>query len=717
MTRTRTSVLLTALLVVSAVTAGVTGAVTNGAETTDRAQDDGLDEVAVDSGETFWQGQFLRFSAGQANASEVWEVRRVQNGQVGGLATQVLLDANGSATFSTNNLQGDYVIVDENGQPVVVQNGAVRGVGSVSAASFEVSQQTLDASFADESVVAGDGDAAATDLQVQSNRAGYNFSLTSDQLSASQLADIFSDVEVRNGRAVSTRTASDDAVFDADFSGVEPGTYNVTVVAAGGNVQDVATIEVTRAAEGSASLSNGTYTEQRGDVVEFNVTFDGTDRATVTVGSQSVGYQSRFTVVDANGDGVATVRLNTYEAGVSPDSPGISVAGEDNFTDFELLTDPVPNRLDAATYPVQVSVGQTRTAVGSIVLNERSTGGIQVWTAPDSADVDSVAGLAEVATRDQDIAYQDWAVIEVQASGLYGYVQNISDLNNNTTGVSMNLTRLGEINVPDEPVSLQQGRLLVDESGNRFFFVVDSNALEPNATYRATFNLTAANPYIEPGNETSLVTNFTVVPRNASFDRPIRVPSASGATISGDSTLAPGTELTVEAANVDQNPFLKRQTATVSEDGTWEATFDFSDVPAGTNFTVSLAELDVNATGRVVSEGGGAAAQQTTAAAEQTTTPAEQTTAAAEETPAAGAEETTAAAEGAAETTAADGAAAEETTTEIGGAETTAVAEETTTTQTTTAAASAPAPGFGPVAALVGLAVLLAGGALASRRR
>ncbi|NHN61489.1 MULTISPECIES: BGTF surface domain-containing protein [Halorussus] len=706
MTRTRTSVLLTALLVVSATAAGVTGA----AMSNYRAQDDGLDEVAVDSGETFWQGQFLQFSANETNASEVWEIRRVQDGEIGPLATQVLLDATGSATFSTGP-PGEYVIVDANGRPVVVQDGSVQGVGSVSEASFEVAQQTLNATFADETVVNDDSENSQTDLRLQSNRADYNFSLQSDQLSASELAEIFPDVEVQNDRAVSTRTASDDGLFDASFTDVEPGTYNVTVVAAGGNTQDTATVTVVEPVEGTASLSNGTFTEQRGDVVEFNVTFDGAEQATVTLGSQDVGYESRFTVADVDGDGVATVRFNSYLAGISPDSPGISVVGEDNYTDFELLTDPTPGRLDAATYPIQVSVGQTRTAVGSIALSERSTGGIQVWTAPDAADVDSVSGLAEVATQDQDVAYQDWAVVEVQASGLYGYVQNISDLDNNETGVSMNVTRLGEINVPDEQVPLQQGRLFVDESGDRFFFVVDSNALEANATYHATFNLTAANPYVEPGNETSLETNFTVVPRDASFDQPVEVPPSSDATISGNSTLAPGSELTVEAANVDDNPFLKRQTATVSEDGTWEATFDFSDVPADTNFTASITELDVNATGQVVGEGAGAAA------AEQTTTAAAQQTTAAEETPAAGDEEETTAADGGAETTAADGAAAEETATEMG-AETTAAADDAAAEETTTTVeANAPAPGFGPVAALLGLAVLLAGGALATRRR
>ncbi|NEU58173.1 BGTF surface domain-containing protein [Halorussus sp. MSC15.2] len=701
MTRTRTSVLLIALLVVSAATAGVTGAAMTSTESTSQAQDPGLDEVPADSGEVFWQGQFLRFTAGDGNASEVWAIRRVQNGQVGGLATEVLLGGNGTAVFATSNLDGRYVVVDENGQPVVIRDGNVVGVGSVGEASFEIAQQSLNATFGDTVVQNDDSPESQTDLRIQSNRAGYGLTLLSEQLSASQLADVFQSVEVRDGSAVVTRNISNEAVLDANFTGVEPGTYNITLVTADGTARVETAITVVEPADGTASLSNRTVTEQRGDVARFNVTFDGTDRATVTIGSRQVGYLSRFTVVDANGDGTATVALDTFRAGIAPNGTGVSVVGEDELTDFQMVTDPIPGRLDAATYPVEVFVGATRSDVGSIRLTERSTQGIQVWTAPDRANVRSVAQLTEVATQNQTVANQDWAIVRVQASGLYSYVQNISDLNNETTGLSMNLTRVSEINQPAQEVPLDEARLIVDESGNQFFLLVDSNTLEPNRTYRANFTISAANPYVSAGNQTSLVANFTVVERDISFDRPIEVPSASGATISGTSTAAPGTELTVEVANTDQNPFLKRQTVTISEDGTWEATFDFSDVPPGTNFTVSTNDPESNATGVVVS-GGAAEAQATTTT----------TTAAEEETTPVGEETTEAAGEG-----------GDETTTETGGAtdaETETPAAEgdtTTTTEETTVEASAPAPGFGPVSALAGLVALLAGGAFVARRR
>jgi hypothetical protein len=701
MTRTRTSVLLTALLVVSAATAGLSGAVVSSSKTTNQAQDGGLADVPVDSGEVFWQGQFLQFSAGEGNASDVWSIRRVRDGEVGGLATEVLLDGTGSAVFATGNLDGQYVVVNENDQPVVIQNGTVQTTGTVDEASFEVANQTLNATFSDTVVRNDDSPNAQTDLRIQSNRAGYNAFILSDQLSNSELAQVFSAVEVRGDRAVVTRPISGDEVLDANFTGIDEGTYNFTVVTRDGTAEDDATISVSEPVEGTASLENATVTEQRGDVVRFNLSFEETDQATVAVGSQQVGYRTQFTVRDANDDGVASIAIDTFRAGTSPDSPGISAVGEDNVTDVRLETDPIPGNLDAATYPVEVFVGATRTDVGSILLNERSTGGIQMWTAPDRANVGSAAQLAEVASQDTDIAYQDWAIVQVQASGLYAYVQNMSDLNNNATGLSMTLTRQGEINMPSTEVSLDRANLLVDEEGDQFFLVFDTNTLDRNATYTANFTISDANPYVEAGNGTSLTTNFSVVERNVSFDRPINV-SAGEATISGTSTLAPGTEFDVEIANTGRNPFLRRSTATVQDDGTWEATFDLSGVPEGTDFNVSINDPAADATGAVA--GGGAGGQQ---AGDQETT----TTEAAGETTTAVGEETTTAAEDEATTTAAEETTmVEETTTEAAGD---AAATETTTT----VEASAPAPGFGPIAVLAGLAVLLTAGAFVARRR
>lgn len=756
---TRTSLLLTTLLVVGAATAGLSGAVAsnapaaadatnqqpNDAERPNDAaayqQPDDVADEAVDSGEVFWQGQFLEFSAGAANASEVWAVREVQDGDVGRLVTEVLLAANGSAVAGTSGLDGRFVIVDQQDRPVVFENGDAQRVGNVGEASFEVAAQSLNASFETDIVRNDDHPDARTDLRLDSNRAGYRVSLFSDGLTASELADAFPAAEAGEDRAVVERNVSADDLLRANFTGVEPGTYEVTVAAADGAAEDTATITVTEPMEGEAGLDNESLVENRGDVAEFNVTFDGTDEATVDVGSADVGYHARFTVVDGDGDGEATVEFDTFRAGQSDDAPGVSATGEDSITDFQLLTDPIPGRLDAAGYPIELSVGTQRTAVGLLELNERETSGIGSWTAPATASVGSVSQLTDVATQDSQIAAQDWAVVGVEASGLYAYVENVSDLNSNATGLSMSVTKGAEINVPTEPVALDRFELLVDETNNRFFLVVNANALEEGATYEANFTVSDANPYVDEGETESVTTNFSVVERNVTFDEPVEVAASSEATVSGESSVAAGTELAVELSNTQDNPFLRRATATVEEGGTWEATVDLSDVEPGTNFTVEVADPAANASGVVVRADGAAAdagddettpeedADETTTAEEETTPEDEgddgdaEDDAAAEEdgeTTAEGAE----ADEGADETTTAEATAEDEAGGADEGEDDAAgdedgedAAGEDATTTADEVAASASAPGFGPVALGSALAVLFAVGMLAARRR
>jgi hypothetical protein len=714
MTRTRTSLLLTALLVVGALSAGVSmGASTN------QVQDGDTADAVLQSGEVYWQGQFVQFSAGEDNASSVWSVREVDDGEVGTLVTELLLDGSGSAVFATGNLDGEYVVVNPDGEPVVFENGEAQTVGSVDEASFEVTPQTINATF-ESAAAANAGPDARSDLQLRSNRADYGFHLFSNNLSASELADVFEAVEVRDGEAVATRNASDDDVFEANFSGVEPGTYDITVVSSDGSARDTATISVSEPVEGTAGLANATVVEQRGDVARFNVTFDGAEQATVRLGSREVGYVSQFTVFDEDGDGEATVKVNTLREGLSADASAVSVDGEDRLADYRLVTDPIPGRLDAATYPIVVSVGATRTAVGSLTLDERSTEGVQIWTAPGRANVESVSRLTEVAAQDDTIAYQDWAIVQIEASGLSGYVQNLSDLNNESNGLSLTLTDLGGMNVEPTEVQLDRGRFFADNETDQYFLVFDTNALEQDARYQANFTVSGANPYVEADNGTSDVTNFTVVESNASFDQPIEVPASSDATISGSSTVAPGTELTVEASNTADNPFLQRGTATVEEDGTWEVTLDLSDVPEGTNFTVSVDDPAANATGTVVA---GAEGQAETTTPEET---AEETTA--QETTTAEGEDEGGAATGDEETTPEEKTTEEEDE-EVGAEDEETTTEETTTTTTTTTeeeeqanqddgdAGTAPAPGFGPVTVLLAVVALLAAGLLAIRRR
>ncbi|PSP56038.1 hypothetical protein BRC82_02565 [Halobacteriales archaeon QS_1_67_19] len=73
-------------------------------------------------------------------------------------------------------------------------------------------------------------------------------------------------------------------------------------------------------------------------------------------------------------------------------------------------------------------------------------------------------------------------------------------------------------------------------------------------------------------------------------EEPLTVASGSNLTVRGETSAEPGTELVVGAKSSDGTSFLKTARATVSEDGTFAATFNFADVEPGTEFEVAVRE-------------------------------------------------------------------------------------------------------------------------------
>ncbi|MFQ3319406.1 MAG: PGF-CTERM protein, partial [Natronomonas sp.] len=104
---------------------------------------------------------------------------------------------------------------------------------------------------------------------------------------------------------------------------------------------------------------------------------------------------------------------------------------------------------------------------------------------------------------------------------------------------------------------------------------------------------------------------YSMVDREVNFDTVndrVRVNPKDNQVISGETTVAPGTELRVRARATGDSPFLKANTTTVAQDGSFEAVYtgsdSFEDVAVGTNFTATIPsqsfEDDAETDGRVV---------------------------------------------------------------------------------------------------------------------
>ena len=72
-------------------------------------------------------------------------------------------------------------------------------------------------------------------------------------------------------------------------------------------------------------------------------------------------------------------------------------------------------------------------------------------------------------------------------------------------------------------------------------------------------------------------------------DGEVVVDAAAGQTIAGETTFDPGTTVSIRVTSQsEQSPFLRQVETTVGDDGSFAAPFDFSGVPVGTAFEVSV---------------------------------------------------------------------------------------------------------------------------------
>jgi surface glycoprotein (TIGR04207 family)/PGF-CTERM protein len=207
-----------------------------------------------------------------------------------------------------------------------------------------------------------------------------------------------------------------------------------------GVTDETDTIVVTKAGEGKANFNESIITDQRGDVVNITVDMENTDTATVTVGSDDLGFLANVTVVDDSGDGQATLQFNTWQATSAPEGKQgdnnlgssndvFDVADGDDEIEYANVNITVDTLLEAGEYEVEVRPGddytEDSTNIATLELRERNTTMLKSWTAPsgkDFEDMDDVNDYLDDGnlTSTEKVADGDTVVYQLVASGLEG---------------------------------------------------------------------------------------------------------------------------------------------------------------------------------------------------------------------------------------------------------------------------------------------------------
>lgn len=368
-------------------------------------------------------------------------------------------------------------------------------------------------------------------------------------------------------------------------------------------------------AQQSVSFTQDTYTEARGDV--FTVTLDMGDRETayLDIGSRDAGYRVYAEVTDADGDGQATVTVNSYYALEDRTNGGVGVAGDD---EVRVLQRVFPSQPRAAalsgSYPLAVGTGYSPTRGVTDIVDEatmrttaRETRGISIWSGPGqeiSFDTREEflallngTSLTEFVGPTDRVAKEDYAVVELRATGLFGAVETRNDLtgvgNRGPTGLSMTVQSVPEgANTEVRRVDLtDRDNVLVTDPANDTMYLVLTTATEtfqPRTFYRAEFVLNETNRLVEdtsPGLESERATQeFLLAERSLSLtdvsdgDR-IQVSGSGTLSLSGTTTLARGTTIDMTLTATDDGPPLQAtDSVTVARDMTFEAALPVSNL-------------------------------------------------------------------------------------------------------------------------------------------
>jgi len=342
----------------------------------------------------------------------------------------------------------------------------------------------------------------------------------------------------------------------------------------------------------------------QGNEATITVDLGGREELALRIGSESVNYVVEFTAVDGDGDGQVTVVFDTFVAGRGTDPSLSAASADDEIRDTTQVTDQLSAPLDFAPYPIQALAGEQVAASSLLVLRPRSLSGTSAAVAPQGASPAATTEFSDRVTRQGTVASGDWALLDVEMAGLYASLDGVAALEDDALGYDLVIEEAGVVNAEPYRVPVSNLTLLTFPDDDRFLAAVDSATLDVNSTYNASFTITDANPYVPDDSEERVETEFEVVERTASVDvdgSELSVPPQS-ATLSGTTTVAPGTELTVSVSGSAETGFQQIERPVVQGDGTWSATFDFSTLDAGTQISVNVLELGPVVQGRVTAE-------------------------------------------------------------------------------------------------------------------
>lgn len=579
-------------------------------------------DAEIADGGRYWLGQRLEASA---NINDGETISLYTDG--GTFVQEVTADEFGIVQIRTNSIgTGTFYFQDSDGNRIM---------------NFSIARQTVSADFTDDSILNA-GSQSESGLTVESNRAGYdllvaanytNASGTTEEVNAGELAGAFgvnNTTTVNGNEYVVFEDISNLQTFIFDARNLSQGNYTFTVMAADADASGTANINISTPVEGQALFTQQFYTHNRGDVAEVTIDFSGDARnTTVKIGRYDrVGYELTAEITRNSNVSETTLLFNTSEAGQGNKDEVLQT--KNGQVELEVVSEttlPSDRKLASARYLMELKVENKTTDLSTLNLFDAGVMDGEIYGVPPT--VSSVGNSTVVMNESvemEEIDSQSYVVVGFNVTGLEIQMnesrRTASDFERTSAfaqqaGISVTLSKDDAgMNEPPHNVSVSNAlqyhyvplNTSDDNNTAMAFFVFSPSEFNTNGDgeYHATMRIDGEkNAFVE--SDMNRTTNFTFVESETTFDRhwsgDILVLPESNQTISGTTTLPPGTNYTheIRSENV-RYPFYRSQEITVTENGTFEATYDLSNIPVGLEFNTSIPALMDNKTVRATDE-------------------------------------------------------------------------------------------------------------------
>ncbi len=353
----------------------------------------------------------------------------------------------------------------------------------------------------------------------------------------------------------------------------------------------------------TGSFSENSYRVVRGETAQ--ITFDHSDSGTLYVGGDDVGYRLQ---VDVSGTGPTSISLDTYQsASANPDS---YVEGGDAtllYPDGGLKEALAPGK-----YRLNLTVDGVKQDLGQLVITERPEPSVETRIASHQLDVGSMEydSLIENSNRGSSMAYGDYLLVELTVPG-FGEAINTDDLRGGRSANGIGLV-FEETDPPanDDPQSFAVSagdpafQTYWQEDTSSMLVVWDTNDRADSRipqTYNITLELTAEyNALISadrvPASTTARVEQSKINLQTGDGQLDMYPWESDVVPLEGRTNYAPGTTFQFRAEGYEPSPYFKKESTTVSSDGTFGTEMDFGNAARGVEIPVWILDYRDEAT-------------------------------------------------------------------------------------------------------------------------